>query len=124
MEPMLLRSYYHSRSHEAHESDNFVPRETMAVDEICADETSSSPEPGFAMNGDFLSFDGNHLMSKVDELSDCWKRGTCAVVKDHIQVLDSHGFEVGRRVELGVEPHDEANFLFVEVIEDVFERRR
>lgn len=87
---MLLGSYDHARSHESHISNDFVGREAMLVDEVCADETPSSAKASLAMNRNSLLLDSDHLVCQIDELANQTQWGTCAVVEDHIKVFYPH----------------------------------
>ena len=49
---MLLRADDHAGTHEAHEGDDFVGCEAVAVDEIGTDEAACAAESGFAVDGD------------------------------------------------------------------------
>lgn len=78
---MLLGPYNHSRSHEAHESNDLVSREAVTVNKISTDEATGAPKSGFAMHCDLLSLHGNDLVSKLDKLSHHWKRRACSIIK-------------------------------------------
>lgn len=118
---MLLRTDDHTRAHEAHVSNDFVCSETVSIDEVGADKTAGSSKTSLAVDGDALALDGNHLVGKVDELLDKAERRAGAIIKDHIQMLDAKRLEVGCRVELRVETHNEANAALDKVGEDVLE---
>ena len=69
MKPMLLWSNYHTGTHEAHVSDDFIGGEGMLIDQISSNEAASSTKSSFAVNSDTLLAHRNHFMRKIDELA-------------------------------------------------------
>lgn len=120
---MLLWADDHARTHEAHVGDDFVCSETVAIDEICTDEAACSAETCFAVDGNCLLLYDDHVMCFIDECTDHFKGRTCAIIKDHVHVLDVVGCEVGWGVEWIVESYYQAHVSLGEVCEDIFERR-
>ena len=118
---MLLWPDDHARPHESHERDNLVRRKAVPVDQIRANQASRSTEPGLAVHGNVLLPHGNHLVREVDKLPDELERWAGAVGEDHVEVFHSERGEVLGRVELRVQPDDEADVADLEVDEDVFE---
>jgi hypothetical protein len=94
MKPMLLGTDHHSWSHESHIGDNFIGGEAISIDEICSNETASSTEASFAVHSNPLLPYCDHVMGEIDELPYKRKRGACAIVEDHIQMLDTKLCEV------------------------------
>ena len=123
MQPMLLGPYDHAGSHEAHIGDDFVGGEAVCVDEVRTNEAACAPKASLAMHSDAALVGIDHFVREVDELSHKGQRWTGAVVKNHVEVGYPQRGEVGRRIELGVETHDEADVTRLKVLEDVFERR-
>jgi hypothetical protein len=94
MKPMLLGADHHSGAHETHVRDDFIGGEAVSIDEICSNEAASSTETSFAMNGNPLLSYGDHIMGEIDELPHERERRACAVVKDHVQMLNAKFCEI------------------------------
>lgn len=94
MEPMLLGADNHTGTHEAHVCDDLVGSEAVLVNEVGTDQAASSSQTGLAVDSDSLALDSDHLVSEIDELADQAEWRTCAVVKDHVEVLDAQSLEV------------------------------
>lgn len=122
VEPVLLRSNNHAGSHEAHEGDALVRCEAMAIDEVCADQTACPAETSFAVDCYAFAADVDHVVCQLNKASHKLKRWTCAVVEDHVQMLDAESSEVRWAVKLGVQAYYKANVARLEVREDVLER--
>lgn len=121
MKPMLLGANNHTGTHEAHVCNDLVGGKAMLVDEVGADQAASSSETGLAVNSNSLALDGDHLVGKIDEFADQAERRACAVVEDHVEVLDAQSLEVRRGVELRVETNNKTNAALNEVREDILE---
>ena len=94
MKPVLLGTDNHTRSHESHERDDLVRCETMAVDEIGANQATSSAQTSLAVDSDSLLAHSDGLVSKSNKLADSCERRTCAIVENHVQMLNTQSLEV------------------------------
>jgi hypothetical protein len=91
---MLLWTNNHPRAHEAHVCYHLVGSEAMAEDEICANQASSATKTCFAMDCDALLSDSDDFVSEVDKLPDQRQWRTCAVIEDHVEMLNAESGEV------------------------------
>jgi hypothetical protein len=74
MQPVLLGPNNHARSHKPHERNNLVGGETMAVDQIGANEAASTAQAGFAVNSHAPLLDSNRLVGHANEFANQGKR--------------------------------------------------
>ena len=112
---MLLWTNNHTWTHEAHKSNDFVCCESMSVNEICSNEASCPAKSGFAVNTNCLFLDSNHVVSKSDKLANHWKSRASAIIKDHVQMLDSIDCEECRRVKWIIKSYNQTNISFAKV---------
>lgn len=94
VQPVLLWSDNHTRSHEAHKGYNLISSKAVAVDKICTNQASSSSETSLAVNSNALLLDGNGFMGQADKLAHGCERRASSVVKDHIEMLNAEGLKV------------------------------
>ena len=92
---MLLRTHNHAGAHKPHVCDDLIRDESMSIDQVGPYQTASSTKAGLAMNGNRFIPNGNHVMRQSYESFDHMQWWAGAVVKDHIEVVDAQGVEVG-----------------------------
>ena len=124
MQPVLLRSNHHARSHESHERNDLSSGEPIPINQVCANQTSSAAKTSFAMHGNTLVLDGDHLMRHLDESFNQWQRGACSVFKDHVHMGDPHSREIGWAVEFRVQSHNQPHIPGGEVRQYILKRKR
>ncbi len=115
VQPVLLRADHHARAHEAHKGDDLVARESVAVDEVRADEAAGAAESGLAVHGDGLVLDGNHVVGQPDELAHHGEGGAGAVVEYHVEMLDAVDCEECGGVQRVVQTDYETNVALGEM---------
>jgi hypothetical protein len=94
VQPMLLRSDHHPRSHESHERNDLVCGEPMFVYQVRSDQTPSPPKTSLAVHCDAFVLHCDHLVCESDEFADHWERWTRSVLKDHVHVMNAECGEV------------------------------
>lgn len=122
VEPVLLRSDNHTGPHDAHESDDLVGSEGVLVDKVGADETTSTAEASFAVDGNDLVEVG-HFLDEADELPDHGELGTSTIFEEHVDVLDADVLKLRSVIELRIEADDYADGVVLEVVEHMGEGR-
>lgn len=117
---MLLWTNDHTRSHEAHEGDDFVGCKPISINEVSSNEAACPSQACFAVYSNPLLL-LNHVVRQSNELLHDRKRRACTIFKDHINVLNTQSCEVRWAVEFRVQSDDQADIFFNEMREHVLE---
>lgn len=91
---MLLRTNHHAGAHESHESNDLVRSETIAVDQVSTNQTSSTTQASLAVDSNSLVLDGDHVVGELYEFAYQLQRWAGSIFKDHVDVGDAHSSEV------------------------------
>ena len=94
MQPVLLRAHDHTGSHESHVCNDFVGRETVAVNQVGADQTSCASETCFAVHCYAALLGANSLVCHSNKISNHAQRRAGTVIEDHVFVGDTQCTEV------------------------------
>lgn len=123
MHPMLLWPNDHTWPHESHVGNAGISRKAVAVDKIGTDETASSAKSSFAVDC-YLLLVCNHLVANIDKLPDGFIIWASSIVKDHVDMSNTHLDKVLGRIEVRVQSYNHTNVLGVEVLENITEALR
>ena len=95
----------------------------MLVNQVCADETACTAQTSLAMYGDNL-VDVGHVLDQSDKVLNDVQFRACAILKEHVDMLDADVLELGLVIELRVEPYDHTDSVIPEVFQHVGKCRR
>ena len=121
IKPMLLGTHHHSRTNHPHIGYTLVGGEPVSINKMGSDKTPGAAKASLTVDRNLASVVNNGFGSP-DELLDIFQRGTGAIVKDHVDVLDATTGELGSVVEMRIESDNELDIVGEEKIEYFFER--